>query len=122
MGFIDWLKRTFPPDPVPGEPAPVPAQQKVQVEVAVKKDDEPVAAEVKTGRVYNFDLPYTIGRFQVGFAIQMLVRNELWYSLTPEMADKLNRAYSRSEEVVITKEDLDALPDNIWRFIEKNLG
>jgi hypothetical protein len=71
-----------------------------------------------TQRDYKVDLPFTIPSWAIDSVVLMLVGNGLWYKLTPELADKINHAHDQRSDLVITREDLDALPDAVWSELE----
>lgn len=64
-------------------------------------------------------LPYTISHWKEGFAINMI--RPYWNELPVALAKKINEAYTGSHDLVITKEDLDSLPDKLWNVLKDHL-
>ena len=75
-----------------------------------------------TGRDYSkLTLPYTIAAWKVGFAIQTIVQAGMWTRLPHGVAVKINDAYSNGRDLVVTKADLDSLPDDAWQYSQSRL-
>lgn len=103
------LKQWFPPEgdtpPLPPKPAPVSNPPK----------PKPVA------RHYPVSLPYALDAWKVGYLINMLLESGLWQKLPYDVAVKINAAYKTNSRLVITKADLDSLPEPVWISIAAHL-
>lgn len=69
----------------------------------------------------QINLPYVIAAWKVGYAIQMIVQAGMWTKLPFEVATKINDAYSHGRDLVVTKTDLDSLPDDAWEYLKSRL-
>lgn len=69
----------------------------------------------------QFDLPYVIADWKVGFAIQVIVQAGMWSRLPRAIALKINDAYSNGRDLTVTKADLDSLPDDAWEYLRSKL-
>ena len=69
-------------------------------------------------RTYRIALPYTIPSWMVGLAIARINGANLWTSLSPDLADKVNDAAKNRTDLVVTRDDLDALSDETWAAID----
>lgn len=69
----------------------------------------------------GIELPYVIAAWKVGFAIQAIVQAGMWSNLPRSVALKINDAYSNGRDLVVTKADLDSLPDDAWEYLRSRL-
>jgi hypothetical protein len=67
-------------------------------------------------------LPYTIASWKVPLAIRMIVDADMWRHLPYELATKINDAAVKRHELVVTRSDLDSLPDDAWEYLRSRLG
>ena len=76
-----------------------------------------------TARDYSqINLPYVVAAWKVGFAIQMIVQAGMWEKLPEAIAIKINTAYRNGTDLVVTKADLENLPDDAWEYLHSRLG
>lgn len=69
-------------------------------------------------RTYRIELPYTIPSWMLGFAITRINRANLWTSLSHDLATKVNHAAKNGTDLIVTKDDLDALSDETWAALD----
>lgn len=62
----------------------------------------------------KIDLPYTIPNWKLGFALTEI--RPYWDRLPAAFLTKFNAAYA-SGPLVITKDDLDSLSDDMWQIL-----
>jgi len=67
----------------------------------------------------SIELPYHVSHWKQGYAINMI--RPCWDKLPYGLATKINDAYTGNHELVITKEDLDTLPDELWDVLKTHL-
>jgi hypothetical protein len=80
---------------------------------------------VKTPRDYSVlgvPLPYTIAAWKVPFAVQRIVAAGMWKRLSYDLAVKINNAATNRTDLVITKQDLDGLPDDAWSYLRSQIS
>jgi len=59
-------------------------------------------------------LPFTIPHWKLGFAVEEI--RPYWNKLPNSFLHKFNDAYAKGD-LVITKEDLDSLSDEMWTVL-----
>ena len=62
----------------------------------------------------KIQLPYSIPNWKLGFALEEI--RPYWNRLPTSFLNKFNAAY-KSGPLVITKEDLDSLSDDMWQVL-----
>ena len=67
-------------------------------------------------------LPSTIVAWKVPIAIRMIVDADMWKKLPYGLAVKINDAATGRHDLVVTKADLDSLPDDAWDYLKSRLG
>lgn len=70
-----------------------------------------------TDRNYGRSLPYTIPSWELGIVVGALTQNDIWNRLPRAVAVKINDARMRGVDLIVTKADLDSLPDSVWLAI-----
>jgi hypothetical protein len=74
-----------------------------------------------TPRDYShLQLPYTVANWQLGFALVEL--RPYWAQIPPKVEKEFDAAYKDGTDWVVTKADLDALPDALWDILKSHLG
>lgn len=74
-----------------------------------------------TKRVYLFDLPYALPGLYAGPAIEEIRSLGFWERTPRRLRAKLEGA-SWWSPVEITKQDLDEIPDDLWRALAARLN
>lgn len=69
-------------------------------------------------REYPFALPYTLESWALDLAVVELVRDHIWEALPGALQSKISEATVSKGTLVITKEDLDSIPDETWDAIK----
>ena len=75
-------------------------------------------------RTYDFTLPCIVSSFMLSLGWGEVHNDPLFYQLPLGLRQKVMTAHTNGDDLVITKGDLDSVPDSIWeRVAEKfNLG
>ncbi len=73
-------------------------------------------------RKYHIDLPYTIPSMFVSTAVDRLKGIGMWDSLPKHLQDKAESALSNWYGLELTQEDLDSIPNPVWKAIAANLN
>ena len=66
-------------------------------------------------------LPYTLPAWKVPFAIDQIVQADMWRRLSYDLAVKINAAANGHHDLIVTKADLDSLPNDAWDFLRSKL-
>lgn len=69
----------------------------------------------------KLSLPYTLPAWKVPYAVQMIVHAGMWGKLPYNVAVKINDATTHQHDLVVTKADLDSLPDDAWNYLRDRL-
>lgn len=72
-------------------------------------------------REYSFSTPLNVPGFYVGTAIQKMQSAEAWDYLPEELRRRCTDACASWNSVVVTQEELDAIPDDDWEKIKTAL-
>jgi len=70
-------------------------------------------------RKYPVDLPFTVPAWAVGSLVNVLIANDAWQYLTPRLGNRINEAVKAYGDLILTREELDELPDRNWAAIEQ---
>jgi hypothetical protein len=68
----------------------------------------------------KIELPYTLPHWKLGFALERI--RPYWGKLPTPFLKKFNSALSGGQALVITKEDLDSLSDEMWQVLQEKLA
>lgn len=75
-----------------------------------------------TGRVYHFDLPYTMSASNVFYGVKMLQKNGMFVKIPLDFQKIMLKARDNWHPIKITRFDLDELDDETWTLIANNLN
>lgn len=73
-------------------------------------------------RTYDFALPHTIPGMYVSIGIGQLQSAGHWDELPGALRTKLQDGSGLFSSVVITKDDCDSIPDDLWKDIAAKLN
>jgi len=64
-------------------------------------------------------LPYRLPHWELGIAIEKV--RPYWDKIPQPVAHKINLANNNRTDLVLTKEDFDLLPNDVWDELKKHL-
>jgi hypothetical protein len=73
-------------------------------------------------RVYNFERPYVISGWKVGFIPGKLRWIGVWDNLPAEIIQKIEDAADHGRNLEVTAAELDLIDDESWTKIAKELN
>jgi hypothetical protein len=73
-------------------------------------------------RTYYFDLPYSIGSFMLSMGWSSIHDDPLFGQLPSRLKHKILEAHDAGVDLVLTREDVDSIPDGPWAHIAGKLG
>jgi hypothetical protein len=84
------------------------------MQVEAPMTDVTVALRSDTNRIYKFRHPLYIPFFAIGATRDKMKRAGVWEKLPQALRQKARAAQDGWGAMVITRKDMDAIPDDVW--------
>ena len=68
----------------------------------------------------KLNLPITVANWELGAVLEEI--REYWNMIPHKIETEFVAAYSGGTDWVVTKADLDLLPDNLWNILKARIG